>query len=146
MSVSHQYNGSANFSHLKGTVELEFSFKVPAAGAVSVIRDGKGAQVASVSAYTAGVYTVTFASSVRLPRQVTAFSCSISQPAAGTGESQARLTTESLDALPASGTLGVVCTETTDDGVPNTILQPATGSWVSVMLKGPRTDDGKDAA
>lgn len=143
MSVSHQYNGSANFSHLKGTVELEFSFKTPAAGAVSVVRDGKGTQVGSVSAYTAGIYTVTFASSVRLPRQVTAFGCDVSQPAAGTGFRKGALTTESLDLLTTAGTIDVLIT---DDTATVPVAVPATGTWVSVRLKGPRTDDGKDAA
>ena len=144
MAASPQFPGASRFSFLKGTIELEFSFKVPASGAVSVVRDGKGAQVGSVSAYASGVYTVTLNTEARLPRQVTSFHASCSQPEAGTGYANVALTTESLDAFPASGVLKVLATEYDTAG--GALGQPPTGTWVSVMVKGPRRDDLKDAA
>lgn len=140
--ASPVYNGAANFSHLHGTVELEFSLKVPAAdGAFAVWRDSKGAQVLSASS-TAGVITVTFNDRVRMPRQLTAAQVSISQPAATTTYNMAHVVTDSLDV--SARTVQIVCTEYAD-GIASIVL-PVSGSWISVCLKGPTRDDLKDAA
>jgi len=128
-------------SYLRRKVELEFSFKVPASGAPSVIRDGRGAQIASVSAYSGGIYTVTFKSGIQLPRQLTAFQCSLSQVDGGTGFNLAHIVTDSYDY--SARTVQILCTEVDGAGAED---QPETGAWISVRLVGPLVDGVKDAA
>ncbi len=143
--ASPAFNGSANVAHLSGTVELEFSFKIPAGdGAVAVVRDGRGRQVASATG-TSGVYTVTFRSAspgVRLPRQVTTAFAHLTQPAATTTFNQVHVVTDSYSA--SAGTVQLVFTEYADGAA--SIVRPVVDSWVSVLIKGPVNDDHKDAA
>jgi hypothetical protein len=122
-------------------VTLDFSFKVNSDDTVTVIRDGKGSQVSSISG-SSGVYTITFKSTARLPRQLTSFDVNVSQPSSALAFNQAHIVTDSYDV--SARTVQVVCTEYADGTA--SVVKPATGSWVSVELTGPMRDDLKDAA
>jgi hypothetical protein len=139
--MSQLINGADSMSYLRRKVELEFSFQVPASGAVTVIRDGRGAQVASVSAYTGGLYTVTLKSGIQKPRQITSFQVCISQVDGGTGFNQASYVTDSYSV--SAGTFQILATELDGAGGED---QPETGAWISVRLVGPLVDAVKDAA
>lgn len=141
MSIASRYNDVARYT--RDTVELLFSFKVPASGAPTVIRDSQGAQVASVSALATGVYTVTLSTKMpQVPQQLTFVSVDMAKAATGTDKSEVKYVADSYD--PVARTLTLVSRDATAGTVSGGT--PATGNWVSVRLVGPSKISAKDAA
>lgn len=140
------YNDEGRY--LRRQVELKFSFLIPSTptNAPTVVRDGQGAQVASVSAIASGVQTVTFKTAdaspgLVLPRQLSWGSVSLSAAASGAVLTRADLVTGGYD--PAARTLQIVYRDSDDGAV---AASPAAGTWVFVTIQGPDVDQFKDAA
>lgn len=141
MSIASRYNDVARYT--RDTVELNFAFQVPSSGAVTVVRDCQGTQVASVSALTTGVYTVTLSTKMPvIPQQLTGWSVDLSKPSTGTDKSVANYVGGSYDPVARTFTIA------TRDGTAGIISggTPTTGQWISVRLVGPSKNSAKDAA
>ncbi len=127
------------------TVDIDFSFKVPATPATTaptVFRDGQGSQVSSIT-IASGVYTVTLKALPSLPQQITTFRVDVAPAVTGTNKAQVQYVAESWD--PSARTFTLVVRDSSDGTVGAGSLLTA-ADWVSVRLSGPDVISAKDAA
>ena len=141
------YNDEGRY--LRHAVELEFSFVLPATptDAPTVIRDGQGALVASVSAISTGVQTITFKTheqspGIVLPQEIVSWSVEIAKAATGDHMTAPNLVAGSYDL--ATRTVDIVYRDSDDGAVGTTDL--AAGDVVCIKLKGTSLEQFTESA
>lgn len=143
------YNDEGRY--LRRAVELKFSFQLLGAlGATvpTVIRDGQGAQVASITGVSGpGIQTITFRTpntspGFVLPRQLTYAIAQVHQTGVAANGALVSIVRDSYD--PVAGTVQLVYRLASTGAAGSGAL--AAGDWVHVTLTGPDVDQFKDAA
>lgn len=137
-----RYNDEGRY--LQKALKLQFSYKIPAtaANAPTVIRDGKGAQVTSVSAIVSSVQTITFKGACQLPAQLTHATAQLHQDATSTSNVQVAIVADSYD--PSARTIKVVYRLSSTGAIAT--ATPVAADWVHIELVGPSSTTASDAA
>lgn len=127
-------------TYVRHAVRLNFSFRTKAGNNPDAIRDGSGKIIGSVTR-TGGVYTITFKSGFKIPRQRTSCNVTLSGSATPTKMAFGADVAGSYD--PVARTMQVVVMAEAAGSF--AVGEPDDGTWVNVQVCGPGIDAFKDA-